>query len=120
MVPFSSIKTELPRGRPAWPARNSSKLWVPVDVVGRPSRGEGRTPGVFAGGALLLDEVGSGVRAEGFPSAMLRFRKDIACLRSKMVREIDSVSFCLDSARAAKGLDQTLALESTMMYMDIG
>lgn len=42
---------ELPRANPACPASIPSKLGVPVEVVGRPSIGEGRTPGNGAGDA---------------------------------------------------------------------
>ena len=39
------MSKELPNARPACPARRLSRDCVPVEVVGRPSRGEGRTPG---------------------------------------------------------------------------
>ncbi len=48
----------MPRARPAWPARMLSRLEVPVEVVGRPSRGDGRTPGIGEGGG------GGGARVE--------------------------------------------------------
>lgn len=35
----------MPIGRPEWPASRLSNDAVPVDVVGLPSRGEGRNPG---------------------------------------------------------------------------
>lgn len=72
------MRTELPNGSPACPARMPSSDDVPVEVVGRPSMGEGRTPGgVGAGGATD----GEGVVEDASPSAgaresaMLRLRK---------------------------------------------
>jgi len=35
----------VPSGRPACPPKSASSVGVPVEVVGRPSRGEGRMPG---------------------------------------------------------------------------
>ena len=64
----------MPRGRPAWPPRRLSRVGVPVEVVGRPSRGEGRVPG--------SDGVGWEMGLEGEEvdeeRPRLRLRKDIA------------------------------------------
>jgi len=50
---------------------------VPVEVVGRPSRGEGRDPGAWAGRGC--EAVGKGCRGpeEGPAMPILRLRKDI-------------------------------------------
>jgi hypothetical protein len=45
-VPCSSRRREVPRGNPEWPARRLSREAVPVEVVTRPSRGEGLSPGI--------------------------------------------------------------------------
>lgn len=57
MVPSSSINKELPSGRPACPAKRASTVGVPVDVVGRESRGEGRVPGIMIGCWCVLELV---------------------------------------------------------------
>jgi hypothetical protein len=56
-VPCSSIRREAPNGNPEWPASRLSRETVPVDVVGRPSRGDGRTPGIEMFSVLAVDEV---------------------------------------------------------------
>lgn len=53
---------------------------MPVDVVGRPSRGEGRVPGVEVAGVDEGEARWLGGRLEGFVRPVLRFRKDIGCL----------------------------------------
>jgi hypothetical protein len=54
---------------------------VPVDVVGLPSNGDGRTPGKVAVGSLVG---GSKVRGDPDDNPIFRFRKDIGtfCERS--------------------------------------
>lgn len=84
MVPSSPISKELPSGRPACPANRASTVGVPVDVVGRESRGEGRVPGII--GCWLLevvddDEVGSWEVDD--ERGRFRLRKDIWCLYGK-------------------------------------
>ena len=46
---------------------------MPVEVVGRPSRGEGRTPGVGVGEGCVVEVEGE----NGLVRPMLRLRKDI-------------------------------------------
>lgn len=76
------MRMELPSGKPAWPANMLSREGVPVDVVGRPSMGEGRTPAIVAAGEVLvgLEEVSVASDPVGARvSATLRFRKAILC-----------------------------------------
>ncbi|KAF8473462.1 hypothetical protein BDZ91DRAFT_714670 [Kalaharituber pfeilii] len=61
VVPGSPIRMEVPRGIPAWPAINASRDDVPVDVVGCPVSGEGRTPGMGAVGTGRFDDIFSGI-----------------------------------------------------------
>jgi hypothetical protein len=74
------MRMEVPRGRPAWPASMPSSEGVPVDVVGRPSMGEGRTPGM---GWVEMDlgktsgVFGASVSAGARESATLRLRNAI-------------------------------------------
>ena len=51
---------------------------MPVEVVGRPSSGEGRTPGVRGWGWGWGGWGGEGEWEEGLGGATLRLRKDIA------------------------------------------
>jgi hypothetical protein len=70
----------VPSGRPACPAKMLSREGVPVDVVGRPSMGEGRTPGIDGGGegiAGLESASGASWPAGARESAILRFRNAI-------------------------------------------
>lgn len=60
----------MPKERPAWPPRRASRVGVPVEVVGRPSRGEGRVPGGEGCGGV--EEELEVVRPT------LRLRKDIS------------------------------------------
>ena len=46
---------------------------MPVEVVGRPSKGEGRTPGVGVGEGCAVEVE----RGDGLVRPMLRLRKDI-------------------------------------------
>lgn len=73
----------MPRGSPAWPARTPSSEAVPVEVVGRPSMGEGRVPGTAGVGAEAEaggedgdsnDSASSAPPAGARVSATLRFR----------------------------------------------
>lgn len=76
---------ELPSGKPAWPAKIPSSEGVPVEVVGRPSMDEGRTPvGVGGGGARdgFEDAVDTSPSAGVRESAMLRLRKAIVWCQS--------------------------------------
>jgi hypothetical protein len=76
------MRIELPSGKPAWPANVLSREGVPVDVVGRPSMGEGRTPGIVAAGEVLVGLEGASVASEpagARASATLRFLKAILC-----------------------------------------
>lgn len=50
----------MPRGRPLCPERSASREGVPVEVVGWPDMGEGRTPGVGGGETGVLVGVGGG------------------------------------------------------------
>lgn len=77
MVPSSPISKELPSGRPACPANRASTVAVPVDVVGRESRGEGRVPGIITGWWVL--EMG-GWGGDDDERGRFRLRKDIWCL----------------------------------------
>jgi hypothetical protein len=77
----------VPKGRPAWPARVPSREGVPVEVVGRPSIGEGRIPGIVCMGTTAGvaggDDKGSDSVVSLTPpnpvrvSATLRLRKAI-------------------------------------------
>jgi len=71
------MSREVPRGRPACPPKSASSVGVPVEVVGRPSRGEGRMPG----GAGAAEESRGGVEVELVVLAWFRgverLRKDI-------------------------------------------
>ena len=51
---------------------------MPVEVVGRPSEGDGRTPGTLAG--VTGGPLGAAGVEEGLASPTFRLRKDIACL----------------------------------------
>ena len=76
------MRMEVPSGNPAWPANMLSREGVPVDVVGRPSMGEGRTPGIIAAGEVLIGLEGVSGASEpagARVSATLRFRKAILC-----------------------------------------
>lgn len=82
MVPSSSINKELPSGRPACPANRASTVGVPVDVVRRESRGEGRVPGMIGWWVLEVvnDEVEVEVGEGDDERGRFRLRKDIWCL----------------------------------------
>lgn len=68
-----------PRARPAWPPSCASRVCVPVEVVGWPVSGEGRTPRAGAVGRDgLLFSAFSGVTAVRL-TPMLRFRKAMDC-----------------------------------------
>ena len=71
VVPVSSKRSEVPMGRPAWPASSWSSDCVPVDVVMRPSWGEGRVPCGREFSAFCT------AGALGFPKTTPLFRKDI-------------------------------------------
>jgi hypothetical protein len=71
---------EFPNARPACPAKMPSSEGVPVDVVGRPSMGEGRTPGGVGAGCAIEGEDGAfdaSSPAGARDSAMLRLRNAI-------------------------------------------
>lgn len=53
---------------------------MPVEVVGRPSKGDGRTPGMMVGGGAEGD-FGEAGEEEGPTRPTFRLRKDIACWR---------------------------------------
>jgi hypothetical protein len=57
----------------------ASREGIPVEVVGRPSIGEGRTPGCACMGFEEVGAVGDGASEPGRESAMLRFRNAIVC-----------------------------------------
>jgi len=65
------MRSEQPRGSPAWPARRESRLGVPVEVVGWPFRGDGRMPGTgrsrfcVGGGGEVVDEAGEATETGG-------------------------------------------------------
>lgn len=77
MVPSSSINKELPSGRPACPANRASTVAVPVDVVGRESRGEGRVPGMKGWWVLEVDDDGDDDDDNDDERGVFRLRKDI-------------------------------------------
>jgi hypothetical protein len=62
----------------------ASREGIPVEVVGRPSIGEGRTPGCTCMGFEEVGAVRDGVSEPGRESAMLRFRNAIVCRRGRM------------------------------------
>jgi hypothetical protein len=59
-------------GIPAWPDKSWSRDCVPVDVVNRPSNGDGLVPG-----ARDFSCRGMGEEAPGAPMTTLRFRNDM-------------------------------------------
>lgn len=71
------MSREVPSGRPACPPKSASSVGVPVEVVGRPSRGEGRVPGGEGGGEEGREGAeGEGGVLVGF-RGVERLRKDI-------------------------------------------
>lgn len=76
-MPSSSINKELPSGRPACPANRASTVGVPVDVVGRESRGEGRVPGIMGWWVLEVVDDDVGVWEGDDERGKFRLRKDI-------------------------------------------
>lgn len=94
MAPSSSINKELPSGRPACPANRASTVGVPVDVVGRESRGERRVPGMIGWWVLEVvddddddDEVELGERDDD-ERGRFRLRKDIRCFMYHTVKVV--------------------------------
>ena len=88
------MSIEFPSASPACPARMPSSEGVPVDVVGRPSMGEGRTPGgVGAGGVMGAEgeEGDASLSAGARVSAMLRLRKAIVVVRGLGGGEVEKL-----------------------------
>ncbi len=79
VVPCSWIKREVPRGSPTWPASRWSKDEVPVEVVRRPSSGEGLRPGASCLCAAGCD--GAAWLVWAVDITVFRFLKDIANVR---------------------------------------
>lgn len=114
MVPSSSINKELPSGRPACPANRASTVGVPVDVVRRESRGEGRVPGMIGWWVLEVvnDEVEMEVGEGDDERGRFRLRKDIWCLC--MVKK-GCMLLCRKYSRAS-AIDYVITLSSGLAF----